>query len=121
MATGKISGNKDLYFVQYSGDMQGTKIVRAIKDYCWDNLYGHLCTERGMVYIYGLVVEMASKLKEQWPTAKLPSIEYVQSGKRIQFKSDSTTDNSQLLSFSRVKGIELGPDEDGFVIERKED
>ena len=121
MATGKVSGNKDLYFVQYSGDMQGTKIVRAIKDYCWDNLSGHLCTERGVVYIYGLVVEMESKLKEQWPTAKLPAIEYVQSGKRIQFKSDSATDNSQLLSFSRVKGIELGPDEDGFVIERKEE
>lgn len=108
-----------LYFIEYVGTLQGSKIEKEVKDYCNKLFHHRLCTARGRLFIYGKVVEYAQQLHQANPKANLPAIVLSGSDGDLCFPAKNATDNFRILSFKKCGSVILGPDEDAFVIDNE--
>lgn len=110
----RITPQASLYFISYAGTMQGTKIEKAIKDFCRETFDHHICSDRGAIYIYGKIIELASELHNKWKGTVAPVIEYDRAHMRIRLKQKNAQDNFQLLTFTKIPGAWLASDEEIF-------
>ena len=81
-----------MFFVEYVGTLQGSTIEKAVKDYCHKKFHNRLCTAKGRILIYGMVVEYAQQLHQANPKANLPAIE----------KADPDCASSMRLRVTRI-------------------
>ena len=110
-----------MFFVEYVGTLQGTTIEKAVKDYCHKKFHNRLCTAKGRILIYGMVVEWAKKLHEANPKTNLPAIVLNGSDGDLCFPAKNATDNFRILSFKRCISVIHDPDETSFTVEDEEE
>lgn len=110
-----------LYFVEFVGTYQGTKIEREVKDFCHDHYNHRLCTAKGRIIIYGEVVELAQKLHNANPKTSMPAIVLNGAEGDLHFETKNAIDNFRILSFKRVLSVVHDEDENGFTYNKKED
>ena len=108
---------EDLFFIEYVGTQQGTKIEREVKDYCDKHFHHRLCTAKGRVFIYGKVVELAQRLHSANPKTSIPAIVLNGAGGDLHFEAKNATDNFRILSFKRVRSFVADDKEDEFHFE----
>ena len=110
-----------MFFIEYVGTLQGSKIEKEVKDYCRKKFHNRLCTAKGRILIYGMVVEFAQKLHQANPKANLPAIVLNGSDGDLCFPAKNATDNFRILSFKRCVSVIHDPDETSVTVDDEEE
>ena len=105
---------KHLLIVTYTGDQQGTKLERKLKEYVYSEYRDAICSEAAAIAIADDIKKMCEKLAAVNPKCKKPEVifktpAYSGDGYTIRMQSDDPNKNTCLLSMKLATTTYITP------------
>ena len=105
---------KHLLIITFSGDYQGTKLEKAIKNYAHDRYDHTVCTDEAADAIVADLRAELDRLAAENPKCRKPELMFYKGGihadcYRLFFRGGNADDNDGLLNFKISKRTYLTP------------